>query len=51
MLKITPLLLAMLIIGALEAYAIYQGMNGVLLGGALAIIGGLGGYTTKALRK
>lgn len=41
--KLTPII-AILVIGALEAYAISQQINGVLLSGSIAIIAGLGGY-------
>jgi len=41
--KLTPII-AIIIIGALEAYAISQHMDGVLLAGSIAIIAGLGGY-------
>jgi len=44
--KLTPII-AILVIGALEAYAISQGINGALLAGIVAIIAGLGGYTAK----
>lgn len=45
--KVTPIV-AILVIGALEAYALSQGINGVLLGGGIAIIAGLGGYSVKS---
>ena len=35
----------------LEIVALSNGINGVLLGGGMAIIGGLGGYEVKALRE
>jgi len=41
--KLTPIV-AILVIGALEAYAISQGQNGALLAGGTALIAGLGGY-------
>lgn len=41
-------MIAILVIGALEAYAMSQGINGVLLAGSVAVIAGLGGYTAKA---
>lgn len=41
--KATPII-AIIAIVALEAYAINQGLNGVLLAGSIAIIAGLGGY-------
>lgn len=48
--KLTPII-AILVIGALEAYAISQHINGVLLAGTLTIIAGLGGYTVKNIIK
>ncbi|MBA7712380.1 hypothetical protein ES703_121354 [subsurface metagenome] len=44
--KLTPII-AILTIGALEAFAISQGVNGVLLAGSIAVIAGLGGYAAK----
>lgn len=41
--KLTPII-AIITIGLLEAYAIYQGINGTALAGSLAIVAGLGGY-------
>jgi len=41
--KVTPIL-AIVIIGALAAYAMHLGINGVLLAGVFAIVAGLGGY-------
>jgi len=41
--KLTPIV-AIVVIGALEAYAISQHLNGVILAGVVAIIAGLGGY-------
>jgi len=45
----TPIV-AIVVVGALEAYAISQGINGVLLSGAFILIAGLGGYSAKAAR-
>jgi len=42
--KITPII-GILVIGALEAYAISQGMNGVVLAGTIAVIAGICGYS------
>ena len=47
--KWTPIV-AMLCIVALEAFAIEKGMDGAMLGIAVAVIGGLGGYELKVLR-
>lgn len=44
--KLTPIV-AIIVIAALEAYAISQGINGVLLAGSIAVIAGLGGYTAR----
>lgn len=41
----------MLIIGALEGFALYLGVNGALLAGTLAIIAGLGGFTAGKVTK
>lgn len=41
--KLIPIV-AIIVIGALEAYAINQQINGVLLAGSIAVIAGLGGY-------
>lgn len=46
---LTPII-AILSIVALEMYALSQGINGVLLAGSIAVIAGLGGYTTKTLK-
>lgn len=43
---ITPII-AILVIGGLEAYAISQHINGVLLSGAIAIIASVGVYAIK----
>lgn len=40
---------AMITIALLEGFAIYQGINGVMLGFAIAAIAGLGGYHFKKL--
>ncbi len=39
---------AIVVIGAVEVYALSQGINGVLLTGALAIIAGLAGWVIPA---
>ena len=39
---------AILVIGVLEGIALVNGINGVAFATSLAIIGGLGGYGTKA---
>lgn len=44
--KLTPII-AILVIGGLETYALSQNINGVLLAGSIAIIAGLGGYTAR----
>jgi len=44
--QIIPII-AIFVIGGLEAYAISQNINGVLLAGSIAVIAGLGGYTAK----
>lgn len=41
--NLTPII-AIIAIVALEAYAIYQGINGVLLAGSIAVVAGLAGY-------
>lgn len=48
--KVTPII-AILVIAGLEAYALSQNIDGVLLAGSIAIIAGLGGYTAKAKLK
>lgn len=48
--KLTPII-AILAIVALEAYAISQEINGVLLAGSVAVIAALGGYTAKSIKK
>lgn len=45
--KIVPLV-AIIVIGILDAYAISKGMNGVLLATSIAVIAGLGGFAVKA---
>ncbi len=49
--KWTPAIIAMIIIGGLEAFALYLGVNGALLAGTLAIIAGLGGFTAGKVAK
>lgn len=49
--KWTPAIIAMGVIGALEAYALYLGINGALLAGTTAIIAGLGGFTAGKIKK
>lgn len=44
MIKTLTPIIAILGIVALEAYAISQNINGVLLAGSIAILAGLGGY-------
>lgn len=39
-----------LVIGALEAEALYLGINGAIFGLVIAVLGGLGGYELKVLR-
>ena len=41
--KSTPII-AIVVIGALVAYAMHLGINGVILAGAVAVVAGLGGY-------
>lgn len=43
-------LLAMVVIGLLEAFAIHRGINGTLFSISVAAIGGLGGYTLRGLK-
>lgn len=47
--KLITTLTSILAITAIELYALRQGINGVLLAGAIAIISGLGGYEAKHL--
>lgn len=42
-------LTAIVVIGALEGYALYLGMNGALLSGVFVIIAGLGGFAVKSI--
>ncbi|MBA7581335.1 hypothetical protein ES708_23237 [subsurface metagenome] len=42
---------AIIAITALEGYALYLGINGVLLAGTAAIIAGLGGFTAGRVTK
>ena len=44
-------IIAILVVGSLEAYAIYQGLNGVTLSLSVAAITGLGGYEVGILRQ
>jgi len=44
-----PIYCAMLVIGCLELFALSQGIDGVLMGLVIALIAGLGGYTTKGI--
>ena len=46
---LTPLI-AMVIIGCLEAAAIFKGIDGAALAGALVVIAALGGYEVKVLK-
>lgn len=41
--KLTPII-SIVSISGLMAYAVHQGINGVLLAGVIAVIAGLGGY-------
>ena len=41
-------ILAIVVIGGLEALALSQGINGVLLAGSIAAIAGIGGYKVKS---
>lgn len=43
-------IVAMLAIVGLEIYALSQGINGAILGWAIAVVAGLGGYEAKVLR-
>jgi hypothetical protein len=47
--KYTPIV-AILVIGALMAYALSQGIDGLALAGSVAIIAGLGGFTAKSIK-
>lgn len=47
---IVPIVAIVAIVG-LEAYALYLGINGVVLGLVVAAVAGLGGYEIKALRE
>lgn len=40
---------AILCITAIELYALYLQVNGLILAGALALIAGIAGYETKAI--
>ena len=46
--KVTPIV-AIIIIGGLEAYAMHLGFNGVALSGSVAIIAGLGGFAARSV--
>lgn len=46
---IVPIVAIVCIVG-LEAYALYQGINGAVLGIVMAAVAGLGGYEVKVLR-
>lgn len=47
---IKVIIVAMVCITGLEAYALYLGVNGVILSLAVAAIAGLGGYEVKVFR-
>lgn len=49
--KWTPAIIAIISITALEGFALYLGINGVLLAGTAAIIAGLGGFTAGKVIK
>lgn len=49
MLKIILPLVAIIVLGALSAFALAQGVNGALFASIAAIIGGLAGYSVKGL--
>jgi len=49
--KWTPAIIAIIVIAALEGFALYLGINGALLAGTVAIIAGLGGYTAGKVTK
>ena len=40
--------LAIIVIGTIEFYALYLGINGTVLAVNVAIIGGIGGYKIKS---
>jgi len=42
-------IVAIIAVVLIEGIAIWQGMNGTMLGVALVVIGGLGGYNLKKL--
>lgn len=46
---LTPII-AILAIVLLELVAISKGMNGVMLAGSVALIAGIGGFTTKTVK-
>ena len=43
-------IVAMCLVAGLLGYALYLNIDGTLLAGGIAIIGGLGGYELKILR-
>ncbi len=47
---IWTIIVAMLCVAGLEAYALYLGVNGVILSLAVAAIAGLGGFEIKAIK-
>ena len=47
--KISIPLVAIVVIGALEAFALSKGINGVALTASIATISGIGGYKVKDL--
>lgn len=47
---ITPCL-AIIVLGALEAIALLQGVDGIIFTGVAAIIGGLAGYGIKTVKE
>ncbi len=49
--KWIPAITAIIAITALEGFALYLGINGVLLAGTAAIIAGLGGFTAGRIVK
>ncbi|MBA7568559.1 hypothetical protein ES708_10288 [subsurface metagenome] len=49
--KWTPTIIAIIAITALEAIALFKGIDGTLLAGTAAIIAGLGGFTAGKVIK
>ena len=47
---LTPIVSILAIVG-LTLYALNQGIDGLTLAGAMAIIGGIGGYEIRAISK